>query len=171
MHSPSWFYTLLLLLPSLDSPSLFPSTFCNAVDTHDHSKKLDDDEMEEEPREGSVIFPPSARALVKYFPRRLTRFAWLRYYDCRKFRGDRGRKRKRRWKRKRDGSRAKERRSGEERREEKEREEREKERFARRGLGEQSKRTGRLFMATILQIYELVPVESSGRHVFPVQNV
>lgn len=131
MHSPSWFYTLLLLLPSLDSPSLLPSTFCNAVDTHDHSKKLDDDEMEEEPREGSVIFPPSARALVKYFPRRLTRFAWLRYYDCRKFRGDRGRKRKRRWKRKRDGPRAKERRSGEERREEKERGERERKRDSR----------------------------------------
>lgn len=37
--------------------------------------------------------------------------------------------------------------------------------------GEQSKRTGRLFMATILQIYELVPVESSGRRVFPVRNV
>lgn len=42
---------------------------------------------------------------------------------------------------------------------------------ARGGSGEQSKRTGRLFMATILQIYELVPVESSGRRVFPVQNV
>lgn len=50
-------------------------------------------------------------------------------------------------------------------------EEKEREGDSRGGLGEQSKRTGRLFMATILQIYELVPVESSGRRVFPVQNV
>lgn len=48
---------------------------------------------------------------------------------------------------------------------------RKSERDSRGGSGEQSKRTGRLFMATILQIYELVPVESSGRRVFPVQNV
>lgn len=48
---------------------------------------------------------------------------------------------------------------------------RKNERDPRVGSGEQSKRTGRLFMATILQIYELVPVESSGRRVFPVQNV
>lgn len=36
--------------------------------------------------------------------------------------------------------------------------------------GEQNERTGRLFMATILEIYELVPVESSGC-IFRVENV
>lgn len=147
-----------LLLSSRRSVLFPPLGFCNAVDTHDHSKELDDDEMWKRRRRRAIaIFPPFA--LVKYFLWRLARFAWLRYYDCRKFRGEqrgedgegerekgslRGKKKGRRRKSKRD---------------------------SRGGLGEQSKRTGRLFMATILQIYELVPVESSGRRVFPVQNV
>jgi len=51
------------------------------------------------------------------------------------------------------------------RKEERERETEQERSATRGGSGEQSKRTGRLFMATILQIYELVPVESSGRRV------
>jgi len=88
--------------------------FYNAVDTHDHSKELDDDamaekekeeEMEEEEEEEEeereereevrVRDFSSSIALVKYFLRRLARFAWLRYYDCRKFRGGREGERKR----------------------------------------------------------------------------
>lgn len=41
-------------------------------------------------------------------------------------------------------------------------------------LGEQRKRTGRLFMGAILRIYELVPVESSrdvASRLLPVENV
>lgn len=113
-----------------------------------------------------MIFPPSA--LVKYFLRRLafashgsdiTTAGNSREGE----RKEEGKKRGRKRERERDGLC------------EKEKGRRKKsERDSRGGLSEQSeqsKRTGRLFMATILQIYELVPVESSGRRVFPVQNV
>lgn len=150
----------LFPLPSRRSIPFRLLGFCNAVDTHDHSKELDDDEMWKRRRRRAIaIFPSSA--LVKYFLRRLARFAWLRYYDCRKFRGER---------RGEDGERKREREARGLRGKKKERR-RKSERDSRGGSGEQSKRTGRLFMATILQIYELVPVESSGRRVFPVQNV
>lgn len=35
---------------------LFPLAFCNAVDTHDHSKELDDNEMEREEKENNLWF-------------------------------------------------------------------------------------------------------------------
>lgn len=90
MHSPSWF-SLRPSPPPFSTVRPLPPPplgFCNAVDTHDHSKELDEDEMWKRRRRRAIaIFPPSA--LVKYFLRRLARFAWLRYYDCRKFRGGR----------------------------------------------------------------------------------
>lgn len=50
MHSPSWLSILFLLLLRHPSRWSVPSSraFYNAVDTHDHSKELDDDEKAEE---------------------------------------------------------------------------------------------------------------------------
>lgn len=89
MHSPRrGSLSVPLLLSSRRSVPFSPLGFCNAVDTHDHSKELDDDEMWKRRRRRVIaIFPSSA--LVKYFLRRLARLAWLRYYDCRKFRSER----------------------------------------------------------------------------------
>lgn len=93
MHSPSSRGSPSLCSFHPDDPS--PSAFCDAVDTHDHSKKKkkksdDDDGGREAAGEGSVRdFSFFRASLVKYFLRRLARFAWLRYYDCRKFRSER----------------------------------------------------------------------------------
>lgn len=59
MHSPPWLSILLLLvLRSSRWPVPSSRAFYNAVDTHDHSKELDDDEMAEREEEEEVEKDP-----------------------------------------------------------------------------------------------------------------
>jgi len=84
VHSPSslslslslyiYIYIYIYIsLPRRSIPFLLLG-FCNAVDTHDHSKELDDDEMWRRRRRRVIAIFPSF-ALVKYFLRRLARMA------------------------------------------------------------------------------------------------
>lgn len=56
MHSPPWLAILLLLvLRSSRWPVPSSRASYNAVDTHDHSKELDDDEMAEQEEEEEEV--------------------------------------------------------------------------------------------------------------------